>query len=317
MNKIILVAGGAGFIGSNLCEALIKRGDHVFCVDNFMTGRKANIKDLLNSNKFDLFEGDITDNRLFCTLPPKLDIIINLACIASPKVYYRHPIQTMLTSVIGTKNLLDLANRTGAIMIQASTSEVYGDPDVDLLSENYNGNVNCIGPRACYDEGKRSAETLCSDYSRIYGTKVRIIRIFNTYGPKMAREDGRAIPEFIYKALKNEDIIIFGTGKQTRSFMYITDLINALLILCDKDNIFLGPLNIGNPNEEYSISELAAIIKGLTSSKSMIVNKDKMLDDPRKRRPSIGLAIESLNWKPTVSLESGLIKTIKFFRAYV
>lgn len=206
-------------------------------------------------------------------------------------------------------------------MIQASTSEVYGDPDVDLLSENYNGNVNCIGPRACYDEGKGSAETLCSDYSRIYGTKVRIIRIFNTYGPKMAREDGRAIPEFIHKALNNEDIIRFGTGEQTRSFMYITDLINALLILYDKDNIFLGPflgpLNIGNPNEEYSISELAAIIKGLTSSKSMIVNKDKMLDDPRKRRPSIGLAIESLNWKPTVSLESGLIKTIKFFRAYV
>lgn len=317
MNKQILVAGGAGFIGSNLCSVLVNRGDFIICLDNFLTGSKDNIKDLFSYRNFKLVEGDITDVNIFRHINIELDIIINLACIASPKAYYKYPIETLLTSVVGTRNLLDLTRRTGARLIQASTSEVYGDPDVNVLLENYNGNVNCTGPRACYDEGKRAAETLCVDYARIYNLCVQIVRIFNTYGPKMAYEDGRAIPEFICRALRNEEIRIFGSGDQTRSFMFISDLINALLVLIDSNNHPHGPFNIGNPNEEYSISNVAHIIKNLIKSDSQIIFHPKMEDDPRKRKPSIELFNKIYNWTPSVSIEEGLLRTIKYFKAHV
>lgn len=317
MNKKVLIAGGAGFIGSNLCEALVNRGDFVLCLDNFVTGSENNIKDLFKFNNFSILEGDITNINLLHKFDLKFDIIINLACIASPKAYYKYPIETLLTSVIGTKNLLDLTHQTGARLIQASTSEVYGDPDVNVLKENYNGNVNCTGPRACYDEGKRAAETLCVDYARIYNLSVQIIRVFNTYGPKMAYEDGRAIPEFICRALRNEEIRIFGSGDQTRSFMFISDLISALLVLIDSNNHPRGPFNIGNPNEEYSISNIAHTIKNIIKSDSKIIFQSKMEDDPRKRKPSIDLFNKIYNWTPSVSIEEGLLKTIKYFKSHV
>lgn len=314
MKKNILIPGGAGFIGSNLAERLVQKGYRVFAVDNLVTGSIANISKLLDSENFSFIQHDITDENFISQLPSKVDAIVNLACIASPKGYYAKPVETLLTSVIGVKHLLDFANKTNASFIQASTSEIYGDPDREVLEESYNGNVNCIGPRACYDEGKRAAETLCTDYRRTKGTRVAIIRIFNTYGPKMACEDGRAIPEFICKALRNEDLIIFGSGNQTRSFMYIDDLIDAIIELLESDKDIEVPLNVGNPLEEHTIEELAKFIIGLTQSSSRIKYSDKLSDDPQRRRPSITNVKEMLNWSPKTSLHEGLLKTIEYFR---
>lgn len=314
MKKNILIPGGAGFIGSNLAERLVQKGYRVFAVDNLVTGSIDNISKLLESENFSFIQYDITDENFISQLPSKVDAIVNLACIASPKGYYAKPIETLLTSVMGVKHLLDFANNTNASFIQASTSEIYGDPDREVLDESYNGNVNCIGLRACYDEGKRAAETLCTDYRRTKGTRITIIRIFNTYGPKMACEDGRAIPEFICRALRNEDLIIFGSGNQTRSFMYIGDLIDAIIELLESDKDIEVPLNVGNPLEEHTIEELAKFIIHLTQSSSRIKYSDKLADDPRRRRPSITNAKELLNWSPKTSLHEGLLKTIDYFR---
>ena len=313
MRRNILVAGGAGFIGSNLCESLIARGHTVVCVDNFITGAIRNLTNVIKSSNFTLIEEDITKPILMET-KGKFDVIVNLACIASPKHYSTWPIETLLTSVIGTKNLLDLTEQHSAFLIQASTSEVYGDPDIAILDEDYHGNVNPIGPRGCYDEGKRAAETLCMDYARKKETNVQIIRIFNTYGPNMALHDGREIPEFICKALKDEPIEIFGDGRQTRSFMYITDLLDAFISLIENGRVSSTPINVGNPNEEVSVSTIAQYIKDLTDSKSQIKHLPALQDDPRCRKPSIIKAMELLNWYPKVSLQDGLINTISYFR---
>ena len=313
MRRNILVAGGAGFIGSNLCEALIKSGHTVVCVDNFVTGDVRNLKNIIKSPSFTLIEDDIT-KPLLMGIKGQFDVIVNLACIASPKHYSTWPIETLLTSVIGTKNLLDLAEKHSAFMIQASTSEVYGDPDIGVLDENYHGNVNPIGPRGCYDEGKRAAETLCMDYGRQKGVNVQIIRIFNTYGPNMASCDGRAIPEFICKALKDEPIEIYGDGYQTRSFMYISDLLEALMSLIEIGKVSTTPINVGNPDEEVSVFTVAKYIKDLTGSNSPITHLPALQDDPRCRKPSIIKAMELLNWCPKVSLQDGLTNTISYFR---
>lgn len=313
MIRNILVAGGAGFIGSNLCEALITRGHAVVCLDNFVTGDVRNLKNVIKSSNFTLIEDDITKPLLMKT-KGKFDVIVNLACIASPKHYSTWPIETLLTSVVGTKNLLELAEQHSAFLIQASTSEIYGDPDIAILGEDYHGNVNPIGPRGCYDEGKRAAETLCMDYARKKGTNVQIIRIFNTYGPNMALHDGRAIPEFICKALTDETIEIFGDGQQTRSFMYITDLLEAFIALIENGRVSSAPINVGNPNEEVSVSTVAQYIKDLTGSKSQITHLPALQDDPRCRKPSIVKAMELLNWSPKVSLKDGLAYTISYFR---
>lgn len=310
----ILIPGGAGFIGSNLAERLVQTGYRVFVVDNLVTGSLGNISKLLNNENFSFIQADITDANIRSFLPTHIDTIVNLACIASPKAYYARPIETLLTSVIGVKHLLDFADTSNATLIQASTSEIYGDPDKEVLEESYNGNVNCIGLRACYDEGKRAAETLCMDYQRMRGTKVNIIRIFNTYGPNMASEDGRAIPEFICRALLNEDLLIFGSGNQTRSFMYIDDLVEAIIKLIESEKVFESPINLGNPAEEHTIEELAKSIISLTRSFSKITYCDKLADDPRKRRPSITKANNMLNWSPRTSLHEGLLKTINYFQ---
>lgn len=312
--KNILIPGGAGFIGSNLAERLVQTGYRVFVVDNLVTGSLRNISKLLDSENFSFLQYDITDEEFKSHLPFHIDAIINLACIASPKGYYERPIETLLTSVIGVKHLLDLAHKTNAIFIQASTSEIYGDPDREILDESYNGNVNCIGPRACYDEGKRAAETLCMDYLRTKGTKVNIIRIFNTYGPGMASGDGRAVPEFICRSLRNEDLFIYGSGNQTRSFMYIDDLVDAIVKLLESDRVFVVPINIGNPTEEHTIEELAKSIISLTQSDSKIKHSERLADDPHRRRPSITNAKEMLKWIPITSLQEGLLKTIDYFR---
>lgn len=309
----ILVAGGAGFIGSNLCASLIKDGHKVVILDNLSTGSLANIRDL-EYGTYTFVNEDVRTCDLGGIISIAIDVIINLACIASPKAYYKQPVDTLMTSVLGTKNLLDYALTQNAMLIQASTSEIYGDPNVDILEETYNGNVSCTGPRACYDEGKRAAETLCMDYIRTHKMDVRIIRIFNTYGPKMNSADGRAIPEFINKALKSESIEIYGSGDQTRSFMFIDDLIKAVKQLIKSDVHFDTPINIGNPYEEHTINELAGIIKTLTHSDVPVVHLSGLEDDPRKRKPSILKAERVISWKPTVSLKDGLCKTIQYFR---
>lgn len=304
--KKILVTGGAGFIGSHLCEKLVKHGHHVLCVDNYFTGSKRNIEHLLDYKNFEIIRQDVC-----FPLYVEVDEIYNLACPASPVHYQHDPIQTMKTSVLGAYNMLGLAKRTGAKILQASTSEVYGDPQVHPQVESYWGNVNPIGPRSCYDEGKRAAETLFVDYKRKHNVDTKIVRIFNTYGPKMALNDGRVISNFIVQALRNEDITIYGDGSQTRSFCFVHDLIEGITKMMDSN--ISGPINLGRPTE-YTMLELADKIIELTKSTSKIVFKPLPEDDPKQRQPDITKAKELLDWKPEVCLETGLTYTINYFK---
>lgn len=307
--KKILVTGGAGFLGSHLCDRLVAEGHHVLCVDNYFTGSKKNIEHLLDYKNFEVIRQDIC-----IPLYVEVDEIYNLACPASPYYYQLDPIQTMKTSVIGAFNMLGLAKRTGAKILQASTSEVYGDPQVHPQPENYWGNVNPIGIRSCYDEGKRAAETLFVDYYREHNVKAKIIRIFNTYGPRMAQNDGRVVSNFIVQALKGEDITIYGTGQQTRSFCYVDDLLDGMTAMMDHpDDCFIGPVNVGNPGE-FTMSELAEKVIELTGSSSKIARTPLPLDDPKQRRPDIDVAKSMLDWEPTIELDEGLTRTIDYFR---
>lgn len=309
--KRILVTGGAGFLGSHLCDRLVKEGHDVICADNFFTGTKDNIIDLLDNPHFELMRHDVT-----FPLYVEVDEIYNLACPASPVHYQHDPVQTTKTSVHGAINMLGLAKRTGAKIFQASTSEVYGDPVVHPQTEDYNGNVNPIGPRSCYDEGKRCAETLFFDYKRQHNLNIRVVRIFNTYGPRMHPNDGRVVSNFIMQALRGEPITIYGDGQQTRSFCYVDDLINGFLRLMGADDNVTGPMNLGNPNE-FTIRQLAETVIQLTGARSELVNAPLPADDPMQRQPDISLARSQLNWEPTVQLEAGLAKTIDYFRAFV
>jgi UDP-glucuronate decarboxylase len=306
--KKILVTGGAGFIGSHLCEKLILTGHQVFCLDNFYTGNKKNIAHLLKNKNFKLIKHDIEKPIIL-----KVDQIYNLACPASPVWYAKDPIKTVRTNVIGSINLLELAKKNNCPILQASTSEVYGDPEVHPQTENYWGKVNPIGLRACYDEGKRCAETLFFNYFRQYKVKIKVARIFNTYGPGMQNDDGRAVPNFINQALKNKDITIYGDGSQTRSFCFIDDMIDGLVVLMETEN-FTGPVNIGNP-EEHTMKELVQKIIKLTSSKSKVVYKNLPPDDPARRRPDISLAKKKLKWQPKILTDEGLKKTIEYFKS--
>lgn len=306
--KRVLVSGGAGFIGSHLCMRLINENHCVICLDNFFTGNKENVAHLLDNKLFELVQHDITK-----PYHADVDEIYNLACPASPIHYQHDPIQTAKTSVIGAINMLELAAKVDAKMLQASTSEVYGDPLVHPQSESYWGNVNPIGYRSCYDEGKRCAETLCMDYHRQAKVRVKIIRIFNTYGPRMLANDGRVVTNFVVQALKHENITIYGNGKQTRSFQYIDDLIEGMVRVMDTEDEFTGPVNIGNPHE-FTMLELADKIISLTGSSSQIVFKTLPFDDPKQRRPDITLAQQKLGWQPTVELEEGLMRMIEYFK---
>lgn len=307
--KKILVTGGAGFLGSHLCEVLISQGHHVLCVDNYFTGSKANIAHLLQHPNFEIIRQDVC-----FPLYVEVDEIYNLACPASPIHYQHDPIQTMKTSVLGSYNLLGLAKRTGAKILQASTSEVYGDPTVNPQPETYWGNVNPIGVRSCYDEGKRAAETLFVDYHRQHGVRIKIMRIFNTYGPRMAINDGRVVSNFIVQALQGKDITIYGSGTQTRSFCYVDDLISGMIKLMESDDSIVGPINIGNPTE-FTVYDLANEVLKLTDSNSQIVLCDLPADDPKQRKPDITQATQLLNWAPTTPLTDGLLKTIKYFQS--
>lgn len=304
----VLVTGGAGFIGSHLCDRLIHEGNDVICVDNLFTGRKNNIRHLLNNPYFEFIRHDITE-----PLYVEVDQIYNLACPASPIHYQYNPIKTAKTSIIGTLNMLGLAKRVGARILQASTSEVYGDPEIHPQPESYRGCVNPIGIRACYDEGKRMAETLMFDYHRMHSVEIKIIRIFNTYGPRMSINDGRVVSNFIVQGLKNEDITIYGDGKQTRSFCYIDDLIDGIVKMMNSNCEFTGPCNIGNPTE-LSMIELAETIIKLTNSKSKLIYEPLPQDDPIQRKPIIEPAKKELGWNPTINLERGLTHTIDYFR---
>ena len=308
MTKRILITGGAGFIGSNLCKKLVNEGHDVLCLDNFYTGRKDNVSELIGRPNFELVRHDVCQPYL-----AEVDEIYNLACPASPINYQNDPIQTTKTSVLGAYHMLGLARRTKAKILQASTSEVYGDPVVHPQTEDYWGNVNCHGFRSCYDEGKRCAESLFFDYNRMHGIRIKVIRIFNTYGPNMAINDGRVISNFINQALNNEDITIYGDGSQTRSFQYIDDLIEGMTKMMDTDDSFTGPVNIGNP-QEYTVLELANKVIDLTGSKSKIVFCPLPFDDPKKRKPDITLEKTKLDWSPKVSVDEGLIKTIEYFK---
>jgi len=303
----ILVTGGAGFLGSHLCERLLERGDEVICLDNYFTGRKSNVGHLRNHKNFEMVRHDVVDPFKF-----EVDRIFNLACPASPVHYQHNPIKTVKTSVMGAINSLGLAKRLNARIFQASTSEVYGDPTVHPQPEDYRGNVNPIGTRACYDEGKRCAETLFFDYHRQNGVDIRVVRIFNTYGPRMLPDDGRVVSNFIVQALQNKDITIYGDGQQTRSFCYVDDLIEAFLRMMDQDEI-TGPVNIGNPGE-FTIRELAEKVIHLTGSKSNLVQEPLPSDDPMQRKPIIDLAREKLGWAPTIDLDEGLGRTIEYFK---
>jgi UDP-glucuronate decarboxylase len=302
----ILVTGGGGFLGSHLCDRLISEGHEVICLDNFFTGSKQNIVHLLDNPKFELMRHDVVD-----PFKAEVDQIYNLACPASPVHYQHNPIKTVKTSVMGAMNALGLAKRVGARILQASTSEVYGDPEVHPQPEDYRGNVNSIGPRACYDEGKRCAETLFFDYHRQNKVDIRVIRIFNTYGPRMMPEDGRVVSNFIIQALSGENITVYGDGKQTRSFCYVDDLIEAMIRMMNQEEI-IGPVNTGNPNE-FTMLGLAEKVIEMTGSKSKIIFKDLPEDDPMQRKPNGSLAKEKLNWEPQIQLEQGLEKTIAFF----
>ena len=308
MKKRILVTGGAGFIGSHLCERLLNEGNEVICVDNFYTGTKDNIKHLLNNPYFEFIRHDIC-----FPLYVEVDEIYNLACPASPIHYQKDPVQTTKVSVMGSINMLGLAKRLKIKILQASTSEIYGDPLVHPQPETYWGNVNPIGPRACYDEGKRCAETLFFDYHRQHKIKIKVARIFNTYGPRMHPDDGRVVSNFIVQALKNEPITVYGDGTQTRSFCYIDDMVDGLIKLMNSKDDFTGPVNLGNPSE-FTILEFAEKVIKLTNSKSKIVFKPLPEDDPRQRQPDISLAKKELSWEPKVPLEEGLKLTIDYFR---
>lgn len=306
--KRILVSGGAGFIGSHLCTRLVSEGNDVICLDNFFTGTKENIKHLISSPHFELVRHDVT-----YPYSAQVDEIYNLACPASPIHYQHDPIQTTKTSIIGAINMLKLATKLNAKIMQASTSEVYGDPIVHPQPEDYWGNVNPVGYRSCYDEGKRCAETLFMDYYRQNKTRIKIIRIFNTYGPKMLPSDGRVVSNFIVQALKNEDVTIYGDGKQTRSFQYVDDLIEGMIRMMDTEDDFTGPVNIGNPRE-FLVLDLAKKIIELTGSDSKIIFKPLPTDDPRQRKPDIELAKMKLGWEPKVELEEGLKHMIEYFK---
>jgi len=306
--KKVLITGGAGFVGSHLCDRLVEDGHEVLCVDNFFTGSRDNILELIDQPHFELLRHDVT-----FPLYVEVDEIYNLACPASPIHYQMDPVQTTKTSVHGAINMLGLAKRIKAKILQASTSEVYGDPEVHPQTEDYLGNVNTIGPRGCYDEGKRCAETLFFDYHRQYGTNIRVARIFNTYGPRMHPDDGRVVSNFIVQALKGDPITIYGDGSQTRSFCFVDDLIDGLVRLMNADDDVTGPMNLGNP-VEMTIRELAELVIDMTGAKSELVEKPLPSDDPTQRCPDIGRATSQLGWTPSVALKDGLEKTIKYFK---
>lgn len=306
--KKIIVTGGAGFIGSHLCRFLVNEGHKVTCIDNLLTGSKNNLYDFYENSNFTFIEHDIIN--------PYYDIgideIYNLACPASPIHYQINPIKTIKTNTLGVINMLGLAKKNNAKILQASTSEVYGDPEIHPQTESYNGNVNMIGPRSCYDEGKRCAETLFMDYHRSHKLNIKIARIFNTYGPNMAINDGRVVSNIILQSMKGENVTIYGNGNQTRSFMYVDDLVKGLILLMNSDKNFVDPINLGNPNE-ITINKLASIITDYTESNSKIIHQELPKDDPKRRKPDISLANMILGWNPSVKLEEGLIKTINYF----
>ncbi|MFA4941478.1 MAG: UDP-glucuronic acid decarboxylase family protein [Patescibacteria group bacterium] len=307
----ILVTGGAGFVGSHLCKKLLEQGNEVICLDNFFTGAKKNIEHLITDKNFKLVEHDVENFYDFA-----VDEIYNLACPAAPIWYQKDPVKTIRTNVLGAINCLELAKKLECRVLQASTSEIYGDPKVRPQTENYWGNVNPIGVRSCYDEGKRCAETLFFDYWREYGVNVKVARIFNTYGPKMATEDGRVVSNFIIQALCGENLTIYGDGSQTRSFCYVDDLVRGLIAMMESEN-FTGPVNLGNPGE-FSMKELAEkVLKLIPQSRSKIIYKDLPADDPKQRKPDISLAKEKLGWDPKINLETGLVKTIDYFKTII
>ncbi len=306
MSHVNLITGGAGFIGSHLCERLLARGEEVLCVDNFFTGRKENIAHLLGDTNFELVRHDVTAPLIL-----EADRIFNMACPASPVHYQYNPVKTIKTNVMGALNMLGLAKRVKARVLQASTSEVYGDPDVHPQVESYWGNVNPIGPRSCYDEGKRVAEALFFDYHRQNGVDIRVIRIFNTYGPRMLVNDGRVVSNFVVQALRGEPITIYGEGEQTRSFCYVDDLIKGIIAMMDRDD-FTGPVNLGNPGE-FTIKQLAEAVIEQTGSSSELVYRPLPQNDPTRRQPNISLAKEKLGWEPTIALREGLEETIAYF----
>ena len=308
-HKQVLVTGGAGFLGSHLCEVLVEEGEDVLCLDNFYTGSRANIQHLLGKPNFELLRHDVT-----FPLYIEVDEVYNLACPASPIHYQHDPVQTTKTSVHGAINMLGLAKRTGAKILQASTSEVYGDPEEHPQSEHYWGHVNPIGPRSCYDEGKRCAETLFFDYRRQHNLPIKVARIFNTYGPRMHPDDGRVVSNFIVQALKGESLTIYGDGSQTRSFCYVDDLVTGLIRLMRTEDDCTGPVNLGNP-DEFQIKHLAERVLALVGSTSNIIHKELPQDDPQQRRPDITLAKALLNWQPSIALDDGLFRTVEYFRA--
>ena len=308
--KTVLVTGGAGFIGSHLCRALLGRGNHVICLDNFFTGGRENIEPLKSDPDFDLVIQDVTIPFSFY-----VDEIYNLACPASPPYYQFEPVATFKTSILGAMNVLELADKWHAKVLQASTSEVYGDPQVHPQPESYWGNVNPHGLRSCYDEGKRGAETLFFDYHRQRGTKIKVVRIFNTYGPNMNPDDGRVVSNFIMQALRGEDITVYGDGSQTRSFCYVDDLVRGFLLLMDSADGITGPVNMGNPGE-FTMLELAQKVIALTESKSKLVHEPLPADDPKQRKPDITLAGKLFGWRPEIPLEEGLGRTIEYFRGF-
>jgi len=319
---LILVTGGAGFLGSNLCKVLVKQGNYVVCMDNFFTGQKENIKDLLDKDNFVFIEHDVTEPIPVTTIfnfktqkrtAAQLCQIYNLACPASPMHYQADPVKTLKTNVFGAIHVLELANSTNAVVLQASTSEVYGDSQVSPQPESYWGNVNPIGIRACYDEGKRAAEALFFDYQRMYGVIIKVIRIFNTYGPNMHPQDGRVVSNFIIQAMKNEDITIYGDGMQTRSFCFVSDLIQGMIRLMNSSSELHGPINMGN-TEEFTIKALAELVIHLLDSKSKIAYMPLPEDDPYQRKPDIAQAKRMLGWEPQIHLHEGLEKTIRYFK---
>lgn len=309
-----LVAGAAGFLGSHLCDRLRRDRIEVLALDNFYTGRRENLSHLVGDRGFTFFDHDVTLPLDVAELPGRIDLIFNMACPGSPFAFQRDPVFTLDTNYLGTRHLLELALEKGAVMLQASTSEIYGDPTIHPQDEDYWGNVNCFGPRACYDEGKRVAETLMLEYARSFGARIKVVRIFNTYGPRMDPEDGRIISQFIVQALRGEPITVFGDGSQTRSFCYVDDLIDGLVRMAKSDSSFTGPVNLGGPTE-LTVLETAHLIKDMTRSASPIVFEALPQDDPRKRKPDITLAESKLGWLPVVPLERGVELTVEHFRS--